>query len=192
MDRLNRLTQSILAQELNKAFFKTGKRLLTIYLEQMSETQALAICQSPQLLRATIDKVLSEREAESAELGQPSPLKVLETRSFPRTATRELLKFIEETIYNSPLEGLSVDDVCKLAKRHTGHPVKPTTLLGMIRRNNDFHKLVIRANRVRLRSDIMIDILNKRHRQQDFNVIEQKRRALPFSPVRSAARKRVK
>lgn len=192
MRRLNRLTQSILAQELNKAFFKAGKRLLTIYLEQMSETQALAICQSPKLLRDTIEKVLSEREAEAIEANASSPIKkMLQTRNFPRTATRELLGMLEGVIYESPLDGLTFNDVIKVIFRKTGRTMKQTTLLEMIRRNNDFHKLVIRSGRVRLRSDIMVDILAQRHRQPDFNELERERRRKPISLVAKAARRKV-
>jgi hypothetical protein len=191
MERLNRLTQSILAQELNKAFFKAGKRLLTIYLEELSETQALAICRSPALLRDTVEKLLIQREQEAAATDSQSPIKkALQTRNFPRTATRELLKFLEETIHNSPLEGLSIDEVLKVVKHKTGRTMKHSTLLGAIRRNNDFHKLVIRGNRVRLRSDIMVDILAQRHRQPDFNQLERERKAKRNGPVDGKSRKR--
>lgn len=191
MHRLNKLTQSILAQELNKAFFRTGKRLLTMYLEQMSETQALSICQSPSLLRDTIEKILSDREAEAMEHGVDPPLKILRsTRTFPRQATREIIRLVEETIHNSPLDGLTIDDVLKVIKRRAGRSMQASTFTSMIRRNNDSHRLVIRGNRVRLRQDILVDILTRRHKAVEIRAIENKRMETP-SKVRNAARRRV-
>lgn len=190
MERFNKLTQSILAQELNKAFFRTGRRLLTMYLEQMTETEALKICQSPGLLRDTIEKVLTDREAEAAEQGVDGPLRVLrQTRNFPRTSTRELMSLVEQTIHDAPLDGMLIDDVLKVIYRRAGRTMKASTLTGMIRRNNDFHKLVIRAGRVRLRSDILVDILTRRHKAREVLVIENSRPK--SSPIRNAARKKV-
>lgn len=172
MQRLNKQTQSILAIELNKAFFRAGRRLMGMYLEQLSETQALEICQSPKLLRDTIEKVLSDREAEAAEHEVDGPLSLLkQTRFFPRTSTRECLSVIEEVIRESPLDGMTPDDVCKVVYRRLGYTMKVATLTSMIRRNADFHKLVVRGNKIRLRSDILVDILTRRHRQYSHNSI---------------------
>lgn len=189
--RLNQLTQSVLAQELNKAFFRAGKQLLTLYLEQLVETEALAICRNPALLRDTINKILTDREAEAVEHKVESPLTILaQSRTQPMNKTRELISFIESTIHTGPIEGMLVDDLRKLIKDHLGRTMTHTALVTTLRRNNEIHKLVIRGNRVRLRSDIMVDILTRRHKPQQLSVIINETRK-PHGPIRNAARRKV-
>lgn len=158
MPRLTPLATAILAEELNRAFFRCGRRLMTIYLNDLADSRALEITQSPQLLRQAIDDLLLDREREARASGQPEPLAFLaQTRNYPRQKTLDRLKLVDEEVRRGPLEGTHVSAIAKLLH------LSPDSVGSLLRRNNDHHKLVIARDHIRLRSDVLVDIIGKRH-----------------------------
>ena len=183
MPNRNKLTDAaatVVAQELNRAFFRCGKRLMTYYMKQLSRAQTLEIVQNPKLLREIIEDILLEREQEAAAAGNPGPLVTLNAvRNYPTSKTRDRLSLLERHVREAPLDGLPFADAIKLINHHLGDRMTPESLGAMIRRNNDFHKLVVRNGHIRLSSDILVEILAQRHVAKKEARIARKRAKTP-------------
>jgi hypothetical protein len=157
MSRLSQTARDVIKNELDRAFFRAGRTLMKRYLLEISAGKAVEVCKSPKLLREALDIILSDAEQEARKLGKPEPLQFLaQTRNYPRQETFEKLKRIEAMVKKGPLEGTKLSAVAAVVN------MTPLSLQSLIRRNNDHHKLVIRMDHIRLRSDVLLDIIAKR------------------------------
>lgn len=166
MSKLTTLATQSVRAEINKAAFRVGRKLMTQYLTDRAERQAIKICRSAPAFRRAVKSILDQLAAEAKRYGKREPLQFLgEPRNRPRQHTIDRFRLLESKIASAPtMDGIRLSAAGKLVG------LNPNSLDTLIRRHNEHHKLVIRSDYIRLRSDVLVDIIAQRfHKNSESN-----------------------
>lgn len=159
---LSRTITLVVGEELERAFYRTGRRILSLYLETLAQPQAIAITNSPDRLRAAVESAIAAASRDELEMKQ---LIQYSARGMA-PATRDCLALLDQTLRSQrALIGIPLDDATEMIARQLQHRISPRSLAAMLTRNALHHKLVVKNRRVMLRADILLNILESRHQK---------------------------
>ncbi len=157
---LSRTITRIVGEELERAFYRTGRRILSLYLETLAQPQALAICQSPDRLRAAV-------EAAIAAAGQSSLGRYLSGATPGMLPiTRDCLALLDRALRSQKsFVGIPLPEATDLLYKQLRHRISPHGLRVMLSRTAAQHRMVVKNRRVMLRADILINMLEAQHKK---------------------------
>jgi hypothetical protein len=162
--RLSAAAASILGEELEHACYLAGKRLLELYLEDLAASRVLESVNDPARVRQIVEEALTAKTAAAAN--SPSLLKLASTRYFPKTKTRDMLAILDAAVRTHPdLSGMTLAECAQVIEEKDGTKLQPESIHQLIRRNTEFHVLAVRRGKVRLQSDLLVQVLGGRHSQ---------------------------
>lgn len=155
---------AVVTEELERAFYRAGKRLLTMYLTDLTTAEVARVTHDPAALTAAIELALGN-PGQQPTPGQVSHAqRLLAVRSYPVQRTRDLLDCLEEVVRKQPtLEGMTLPAACTAIKQAINHTITPGSLRTLLMRNAEHHCLAVKRQRVGLRSDIIVEVLGQRH-----------------------------
>lgn len=160
---LSRTVTRIISEELERAFYRTGRRILSMYLETLAQPQAIAICQSPDRLRAAVEAAILAADSDDQTSKQLAAYKA----RFTSPVTRDCLALLDKTLRaQATLTGIPLDEATDLLAARLQHRITPRSLRAMLTRTETQHTLTVKNRRVMLRADILISILETRHKKQ--------------------------
>lgn len=84
-------------------------------------------------------------------------------RPKPTSKTRDCLALLEREIQAADLTGIPILEACAMIERELNHHLKPENLLLMLKRNREFHSLVLYKNHLRLPSSVIVRRLAELH-----------------------------
>lgn len=142
---------TVVNEELEVAFYQAGRRILSLYLEDMAQAKLAALKQ------ADLVKILNKILAESAMQSGTAPV----SGERPRERTRAILDLLERALDLAPLSGITLADATKLIRTELAHSVKPGVLVGILRRHRMHHKMAVRRGRIQFQASILVDKLNR-------------------------------
>lgn len=141
----------VINEEMEIAFYQAGRRILSLYLEDMAQAKLAALKQSD--LAKILDKILATASAQSVT----APV----SGERPRERTRAILDLLEHALDLAPLSGITLADATKLIRAELAHSVKPGVLVGILRRHRMHHKMAVRRGRIQFQASILVDKLNR-------------------------------
>lgn len=146
---------------LDLAFHQAGKWLLNLYLTDMPVDQLTSLTRDPAKLRQVIDQAISDINLSRRIVPER---KLLETRNYPSVRTSAMLDLLDSAVRGSAsLTGLSLAEAVSLIDRELGHKLSPNSLGTALQRNSEHHRLALKRGRVRLRSDIVVEVIGRKH-----------------------------
>lgn len=149
---LSRQATQIIAEELERASTRAGRRLLSLYLQDLTQAQVLEVLRSPQKSQAAIDSAIAN--SGNLTLGMTSP------------QTAEKLRALEFAVRASSDFSISLFDAAVLLKKELDVSITAPSIRAMIVRSHGAHKLEVRNSRVRLRADALTEAIAVRHRER--------------------------
>ena len=120
-------------------------------------TLALDLDLTEDLARAT--RRLADRSA--ITLLTKAPVNTYVPR--PKAKTKDCLALLDRAIQTADLSGILLTDACDLLERELNHRLKPENLLLMLKRNREFHSLVLYKDRLRLPTSVIVRRLAELH-----------------------------
>jgi len=81
----------------------------------------------------------------------------------PTSKTRDCLALLDRAIQTADLSGIPILEACAMIERELNHHLKPENLLLMLKRNREFHSLVIYKNNLRLPTSVIVRRLAELH-----------------------------
>ena len=160
---LSRTITLVVGEELERAFYRAGRRILSLYLESLAQPQAIAIANSQDRLRGAVEAAIAA--ASNDELGQQRLLQYTARGTSP--VTRDCLQLLDRTLRGQKsLAGIKLTDACELLAAQLRHRIGVVGLRAMLMRTAAQHVMVVKNQRVMLRADIIINILETRHKRQ--------------------------
>ena len=143
--------QRLVTPHLGKLYRAVGKEVVNLYFRAEADKLALANA-SPRALRALVEKALAEN---------PLPAKEIRRQRASRE-TYARLALLDKLVRAAPsLDGVTFADV-RAPLAAIGCRVKFRSLSETIRRTSALHELVVRGARIRLKSDVVVELLAQR------------------------------
>lgn len=163
---------AIAADEFEHASYQIGARILNLYLRDLAEAEIMRLTRDPTEIRKIFDKILTEDKA--AEKISVEGLRLSTIKYYPTPRTRDALIYLTNKITSQKdLSGIRLAECCRMLAQDLQHRIKPKTLYELLKRNQDYHKLCVRRDRVRLQSDMVVQILGAKHQAQKADAIAE-------------------
>jgi transposase len=123
--------------------------------------QRLCIPQA-ELIRDIVEQAIEEF-GRSPEESNP----LSEPRHQIAGRTLAILEVVEQEVRKcSDATGVEMSRLCELLKSRYNVSISTDSLRQLIRRTGDYHKVMVRRNKVRLRADLLIEYLERRHKAE--------------------------
>lgn len=161
--KLSAKLTAIVQEQLERVFYETGRRVMMAYLENLTEAQVLKVLgdKDPDRLRSLVAEALTAVTDPDPETSAAPRLQSL--RYFPSTRTRDCLTLLTAAVQSHPdLRGIPLPAACQLLTAELHHTLHPTSLRQLLKRNSEFHQLTVHRDRVRLQSDILVQVIAQR------------------------------
>lgn len=154
---------AIAADEFEYAVHEIGRRVLQLYLRDLAETEVMQLLNDPTKLRNIFSEIMTNPAAGASITAEGIRLQV--TRYYPSTRSRDCFALLMDAAKSQPdLSGIPLTDAVALLKAKLNHHnLTPASLRSLLQRNMDYHQLCVRNSRVRLQSDVIVQILGERH-----------------------------
>jgi hypothetical protein len=167
---LNQRFSAIVTDELSRASVRLGKRILQLYLADLSAARAKELAADSGFLGELVERAIADAcdaaRLAGRDITNPAAIVTLAS-THPSTATRDSLTVLDHAVRSAPtLHGISLLEAAAVLKRRLGRAVAPGSIRLMLRRNTEFHSLMVRRGRVQLRSELIVEKLAERHSQK--------------------------
>lgn len=166
---LNTKFQRIATEELGKAAARIGRRILNLYLADLSAARALELSRDTGFLNEIVERAVGDAveraRMEGRDTTNPSSI-VPTTRYQASTLTRDIIALVDSAVRSAPtLTGITLDDACATIKRKLARRYTSQSLRALLRRNVEFHTLMVRQGRIRLRSELIVEAIARNRAQ---------------------------
>lgn len=154
----------IVSEELERAFYECGRKILSAYLEELTRAQVAQALTSTENLTTLFEEALTREKLRLHKEESSNPLAFTPKRITARS--QDILLALEAYVRTAPVTGIPMRDARQHIIEKFNYKLTIESLAALISRNKRYHKLAIRHQRVCLRADLMVDLLEGVHRAQ--------------------------